>query len=276
VIIIIIFVFDPLAVLLLIASQYTFNWNRENRGGKLPPKPDPDPSPEEPQDPLPSFSDEEWDEAHRENEAWDRARYEELRAEKIDNNVPPTISKKKTDQYLLWSDVDPEPVEPKQEVEEEKYVDTNQQELDFNKEPEVEVPGDDLEKWNEWVEAANKAAEQEPEDDDDSEFWDSLSDEEREAMRLWKAEDDRNNLKFQRKLFKKGLIQDYPWTKYLRPVPDYGNKFKIMPELEEELKGKPTYTEVLESEELKKKTGYLNWMEKDGKEQIKKTKEIEE
>jgi hypothetical protein len=276
VIIIIIFVFDPLAVLLLIASQYTFNWNREDKGGKLPPKPEPDPSPEEPQDPLPSFSDEEWDEAHRENEAWDRARYEELRAEKIDNNVPPTISKKKTDQYLLWSDVDPEPVEPKQEVEEEKYVDTNQQELDFNKEPEVEVPGDDLEKWNEWVEAANKAAEQEPEDDDDSEFWDSLSDEEREAMRLWKAEDDRNNLKFQRKLFKKGLIQDYPWTKYLRPVPDYGNKFKIMPELEEELKGKPTYTEVLESEELKKKTGYLNWMEKDGKEQIKKTKEIEE
>src|SRR6056300_422981 len=112
VIIIIIFVFDPLAVLLLIASQYTFNWNRESRGGKLPPKPQPDPSPEEPQDPLPSFSDEEWDEAHRENEAWDRARYEELRAEKIDNNVPPTISKKKTDQYLLWSDVDPDPVEP--------------------------------------------------------------------------------------------------------------------------------------------------------------------
>src|SRR6056300_1221623 len=172
VIIIIIFVFDPLAVLLLIASQYTFNWNREDKGGKLPPKPQPDPSPEEPQDPLPSFSDEEWDEAHRENEAWDRARYEELRAEKIDNNVPPTISKKKTDQYLLWSDVDPDPVEPTQEVEEEKYVDTNQQELDFNKEPEVEVPGDDLEKWNEWVEAANKAAEQEPEDDDDSEFWD--------------------------------------------------------------------------------------------------------
>lgn len=32
VILIIIFVFDPLAVLLLIASQYTFNWHRENKG----------------------------------------------------------------------------------------------------------------------------------------------------------------------------------------------------------------------------------------------------
>ena len=51
-----------------------------------------------------------------------------------------------------------------------------------------------------------------------------------------------------------------------------------MPELEKELKiGKPVYTEVLEAEEdQKKKKGYLNWMEKDGKEQIKKSKEIEE
>src|SRR6056300_166502 len=46
VIIIIIFVFDPLAVLLLIASQYTFNWNREVKGGSLPGKPDPDPEPD--------------------------------------------------------------------------------------------------------------------------------------------------------------------------------------------------------------------------------------
>src|SRR5210317_147914 len=40
VIIIIIFVFDPLAVLLLIASQYTFHWRKED--GSLPPKQDPD------------------------------------------------------------------------------------------------------------------------------------------------------------------------------------------------------------------------------------------
>ena len=51
VIIIIIFVFDPLAVLLLIASQYTFQYVREDKGGKLPPKSDPDP--DEPNDPEP-------------------------------------------------------------------------------------------------------------------------------------------------------------------------------------------------------------------------------
>ena len=273
VIIIIIFVFDPLAVLLLIASQYTFNWNRENRGGSLPPKPEPDPSPEEPQDPLPSFSDEEWEEAHRENEAWDRARYEELRAEKIDNNVPPTLSKKKTDQYLLWSDVDPEPVEPKQAVEEEKYVDPNQQELDFDKEPEVEVPGNDLEKWNEWVEAANKAAEEETKNlktekiKEEDDIFQNATPEEKAAMKKWKRETG-GSLKVQKIYHTLGRIDELPWLKYLQPKPDFVDE-KID-------RSKPQYTEVIESEELKKKTGYLNWMEKDGKEQIKKTKEIEE
>ena len=273
VIIIIIFVFDPLAVLLLIASQYTFNWNRENRGGSLPPKPQPDPSPEEPQDPLPSFSDEEWDEAHRENEAWDRARYEELRAEKIDNNIPPTLSKKKTDQYLLWSDIDPEPVEPKQAVEEEKYVDPNQQELAFDKEPEVEVPGNDLEKWNEWVEAANKAAEEETKNlktekiKEEDDIFQNATPEEKAAMKKWKRETG-GSLKVQKIYHTLGRIDELPWLKYLQPKPDFVDE-KID-------RSKPQYTEVIESEELKKKTGYLNWMEKDGKEQIKKTKEIEE
>jgi len=278
VIIIIIFVFDPLAVLLLIASQYTFDWHRQDKGGKLPPKPEPDPSPEEPQDPLPSFSDEEWDEAHRENEAWDRARYEELRAEKIDNNVPPTLSKKKTDQYLLWSDVDPEPVEPKQEVQEEKYVDSNQQELDFDKEP--EVPGNDLEKWNEWVEAANKAAAENPElDDDDDLELEDVSPEEKAAMQKWKSETG-GSLKIQKWNHKIGKIKELPWMQYLEPQPDFveDNKFQIMPELEKELRiGKPIYTEVVESEEeVKKKKELLNWMEKEGNQQIKKSKEVEE
>ena len=293
VIIIIIFVFDPLAVLLLIASQYTFNWHRENKGGSLPGKPNEDPSPE----PEPPYSDEEWNEAHRMNDEWDRARYEELRAEKIDNNVPPALSKKKTDQYLLWPDVDPEPVETHEFKEEEPYVDPNQMELNFNQEAQdheegvqgsneddptvagIEEAVGDLDKWNEWVEAANKAAEENPEDeDDDSDFWDNLTPEEQEAMRLWKSEDERNSLKYQRKLFKNGQITEYPWTKYLRPQPDFveEKKFQIMPELESELKGKPQYTEVVDPEELKKKKEVLNWMEKEGNQQIKKSKEVEE
>lgn len=141
VIIIIIFVFDPLAVLLLIASQYTFHWRKE--GGSLPPKQDPDP---EPEDPKPSFTDEEWDQAHRDNYDFDRAK-------KIDANEPPdfenppqvpTLSKKKTDQYLLWPEVDPEAKEQTlhemamEGFEYEKSLEEHEDqiELDFDNKPE--------------------------------------------------------------------------------------------------------------------------------------------
>ena len=285
VIIIIIFVFDPLAVLLLIASQYTFNWHRKDKGGDVPGKPDPDPEPE------PPYSDEEWNEAHRRNNDFDRAK-------KIAENVPPVLSKKNTDQFLLWPDVDPEPKEQTLhemamegfEYEKKLYADEDQIELDFEKE--VEVPGNDLDKWNEWVEAANKAAE------DDTELL-NTTEEERVAITKWKAEDERNSVKFSRKLLDEGKIETLPWMKHLQPQPDHkedttkewqelyeevtapheNSKFKIMPDLEKEIKvGKPVYTEVLETneEDLKKKKEYLNWMEKEGKQQIRKTKEIEE
>ena len=93
VIIIIIFVFDPLAVLLLIASQYTFMWYRDEKGlngpggGSTPPKPDP-------VDPDPKWTDEEWNEAHRLNDEFNRKRDEQLRAEKIATNIPPEVEKR--------------------------------------------------------------------------------------------------------------------------------------------------------------------------------------
>ena len=93
VIIIIIFVFDPLAVLLLIASQYTFMWYRDEKGlngpggGSTPPKPDP-------VDPDPKWTDEEWNEAHKLNDEFNRKRDEQLRAEKIATNIPPEIEKR--------------------------------------------------------------------------------------------------------------------------------------------------------------------------------------
>ena len=286
VIIIIIFVFDPLAVLLLIASQYTFSWRNSNKGGSLPPKPDPDPEPQPDLDP--DYTDEEWNEAHRLNDEFDRAK-------KIAENVPPAISKKKDNQYLLWSDIDPDNDNEKslsemlqEGFEYEKSLEENedQLELDFdnphesvtptkdNVQESVEVPGDDLEKWNEWVEAANKAAEEDPE------ILEDTSEEERAAIAKWKAEDERNSVKYTRKLHSEGKIDTLPWLKYLQPQPDHANdsKFKIMPDLEKEIKvGKPVYTEIVETEEdLKKKKEYLNWIEKEGKTQVKKTKEIEE
>ena len=309
VIIIIIFVFDPLAVLLLIASQYSFQYAREGKGGSLPGKPDPDPK--DPNDPEPPFTEEEWIEAHRHNDEFDRAK-------KIAENVPPAISKKKDNQYLLWSDIDPD-VEKEKTVTEmlqegfeyEKSLEANEDQLEFNYEEdnrtetrdnteegiqasseaqdeegiqgsneddptvaETEELVGDLDKWNEWVEAANKAAIENPEDDE--EFVKGLSEQEQAAITKWKSEDNRNSVKYQRKLHQQGKIEELPWMKYLKPQADYQDesKYKIMPELEQELKGKPQYTEIVEDQ--KKRMTVTNWIEKDGKQQIKKSIEKEE
>ena len=164
VIIVIIFVFDPLAVLLLIASQYTFNWNRQDKGNPLPPS-DPDPDPE------PPFTDEEWNEAHRLNDEFDRAK-------KIQENVPPEFDKPSSRQL-------------------------------FN----------DLDKWNNWVEAANQAVEE-----DEDEEWD-------EAKRSWKKDNPDDTLKRQRKLLRQGIIDQLPWE--TEEYQKLNAKYKIMPELAE-------------------------------------------
>ena len=161
VIIIIIFVFDPLAVLLLIASQYTFHWHREEKGlvgpggGTLPPKPDKDPEP----DPEPPYTQEQWDEAHLENEEFNRKRDEQLRAEKIATNVPPVIEplvKMTEEEEYRNAGITKEEAEKKpDEIEDLKVAEEIEEAM--------KGEGDDLDKWNNWVEAANKEAEKEPE-----------------------------------------------------------------------------------------------------------------
>ena len=161
VIIIIIFVFDPLAVLLLIASQYTFHWYREEKGlvgpggGTLPPKPDKDPEP----DPEPPYTQEQWDEAHLVNEEFNRKRDEQLRAEKIATNVPPVIEplvKMTEEEEYRNAGITKEEAEKKpEEIEDLKVAEEIEEAM--------KGEGDDLDKWNNWVEAANKEAEKVPE-----------------------------------------------------------------------------------------------------------------
>ena len=168
VIIIIIFVFDPLAVLLLIASQYTFHWvHSGNVGGGGRPKSDED----DPQD-DPQFEDISPEELAEE----ERREYEHARAQAIAKNVPTgfeelaedPIKSKHSDQFLLFPDIDPEPVVPTK-IEIPKVVaDPNQLELDFNKKPsradinKEMVETDDLTNWNDWVEKSNLEAEKNP------------------------------------------------------------------------------------------------------------------
>ena len=168
VIIIIIFVFDPLAVLMLIASQYTFHWvNGGSTGGGGRPKSDED----EPQD-DPEFEDVSPEELAEE----ERREYEHSRAQAIADNVPPDFEKEEeptksehSGQLLMFPDIDPEPVVPTKIETPEVVADPNQLELDFNKKPSQEelnkemIETDNLDKWNDWVEKANEEAEANPE-----------------------------------------------------------------------------------------------------------------
>ena len=167
VIIIIIFVFDPLAVLLLIASQYTFNWRREEKGligpggGSLPPKPKQDP--EQPNDPEPTI-----------REVAVAGSLGAVTTDTTEVKVEP----EKSLSEQMQEELEPLP-EPKLEkmTEEEEYANAGitkeeaekkpQEIADSNIAEEIEEAmkgeGDDLDKWNNWVEAANKEAEKKPE-----------------------------------------------------------------------------------------------------------------
>ena len=162
VIIIIIFVFDPLAVLLLIASQYTFQFVREDRGPKLPPKSDPDP--DEPDDPVEEKFEDVSEEELAEEE---RRELEQLRAEKIAKNVPPTENPDRFDPDEVKYEMDD--VHDKKD-EEEMRIALEKIDSEIAKENPPEYFGEDeyvpnenikeeakdIDKWNKWVEAAEQ------------------------------------------------------------------------------------------------------------------------
>lgn len=167
VIIVIIFVFDPLAVLLLIASQYTFNWARENKnGGGTPGKSDPKSNPNSP---APGYTEEEWDQAHRDNYEFDRAKM-------IDANEPPEIvepetpkEEEKSTHDLLMEGFREEQEQRAIEEQNEEWAEMYAQADNAQPITEEPVPEeiDDLDKWNNWVEKANEEAEKNPEADEE-------------------------------------------------------------------------------------------------------------
>ncbi len=237
VIILIIFVFDPLAVLLLIASQYTFDFARNNNRGL----------------------------------AW--RDYEQARAQKIvENSKVNEEEKDELKHSVAQNDGNDEPqqqeakqeekeeiVEPSPKIEEPVSV---QEALESEEPKEVEVEKkdsessveskDDLDSWNEWVEAANKAAEEEQKDggmlfgednikkneikdrailvakyEDDAEW--------AKAKRKWKKENPESNIKDWKQAYITGRIHELPWAQYV----------------EQEQRIKPDLTEVIEPEGYK-------------------------
>ena len=252
VIILIIFVFDPLAVLLLIASQYTFELSNPKRRGL----------------------------------AW--RDYEQARAKKIMENEPPLQDKQEEEEVDDTRDIEPTVQTPTdvgqddgneqrndlqdinvadderdgkasdeadiqsgEKVEKvEEQVPDNQVVEKKDSESSVESKSN-LDNWNEWVEAANAEAEKDlgetftPEQiseraklletyENDNEWT--------KAKRRWKDDNPDQNIKDWKQAYITGKIEELPWARFV----------SNQEVLEEEIgRLKPDLTEVIEPEGYK-------------------------
>ncbi len=236
VIILIIFVFDPLAVLLLIASQYTFDFARGNDG----------------------------------RSAW--RKYEQARAQKIvENSLEDEEQEDVNKRDMAKGNGDNEPQEqPAKEEKEEKETVTEpvtkdeepvtlQEALEAEEPKEVSIEKkdtessveskSDLDNWNEWVEAANAEAEAEAKAEGMLFGEDNLKKQEikdranlvkqyetdaewTKAKRRWKEENPEGNIKDWKQAFISGRIHELPWASYV----------------EKDQRIKPDLTEVVEPE----------------------------
>ena len=185
VIITIVFVFDPLAVLLLLASQMSFQWARqekEERNDELVQETTP------PEDTGKETSQPAVGTADQGNGG---------KPSEADPAPDPDEGNKKIAQ------IEPEFIEPAIPPEEPK-VDER----------------DPLAEWNEMIAKAEKAAAEENEQEDE-EIIQTAQAGEKAAMHRWKAENPEGSLKLQRQMLAKGKIERLPWEDYLKAKPDY-------------------------------------------------------
>ena len=217
VIIIIVLVFDPLAVILLLASQYSFMWFRQNsEKEKLEPVHEDDGFKflADEKDLYPEESDKKaiWPPF---SSLWPFPRIDKTESDKLVEEAPyhpgyedVTIKDNagmdgeyKSDGHEgMGSTLDDYP-ELKERLEKEKNA---------------------LDDWNNMIAEAEKAVEEEKELED-HEILDRAAESEKEAMSLWKADNPDNSLKLQRRLYDSGAISKLPWEDYLKAQPDFSD-----------------------------------------------------
>ena len=232
VIITIIFVFDPLAVLLLIASQYTFEFNRrkDDNGERL------------------------------------RQEYEQARAQRIVDNpgyhintpAPPQEEKEQVDdpEPTTTTDDDSRSVVPEDDTTVADAVDTEleQPEVQTNDTAKKEI-ADSYITLQEALEtpieeSLDKSIDVEKKDQESSVELERLSEEEYDALdsnddwktakSLWKDENPNETLKEYKELYLTGVIDELPWEKYL---PEGSN-----------LKKKRPYIMKVQNKQIRKET----------------------
>jgi hypothetical protein len=189
VIITIVFVFDPLAVLLLLASQMSFQWARQDKERKnelvnetVPPKDVEEETPPQLR-PVVGTVDE-----------GDRAEQPEA-----DATPHPDEGNKKL------AEIEPVFVEP----------------IDQLYDKELQGLTDDINGKIKDEEIIEEQTETVLEDLDDEDIIEEADPEVKQAMKTWKSEHPRDSLKRQKKLLERGVIRKLPWEKYLKAKADY-------------------------------------------------------
>ena len=259
VIIIIVVVFDPLAVILLLASQYSFQWFRKQEETT------------EGDSPISSVS-------------VDTPTVTTDEPEEIERIDPP---------HLMASPYWPFPTRPDSNqmdlFENIKYQDKVQEAPYHPGYEDVTVKDDaglddsdhieaekkvSLNEWNQMIAEAERAVVEEREQED-QELLESAPQNEKQAMAAWKHDHPDMNLKLQRRLLEKGVIDHLPWEDYLKPEADFQDAASEAkkwaeenPTLEESSKAKEWADEKINPTES------VVWMEHDEQgNQIKKIKE---
>ena len=184
VIITIVFVFDPLAVLLLLASQMSFQWARQEK-------------------------EEQNDELLQENTPIDDV------GEETSQPVVGTADQGSGGEPSE-ADSEPDPDEGNKKI---AQIEPEFIEPAIPEEPKVDER-DPLAEWNEMIAKVEKAAAEENEQEDE-EIIQTAQAGEKAAMHRWKAENPEGSLKLQRQLLAKGKIERLPWEDYLKAKPDY-------------------------------------------------------
>lgn len=207
VIIVIVLVFDPLAVILLLASQYSFNWFREQQENPQEEKPieeEPTPQEEMASDIYELETEPPTNEPPYKHTLWP---------------FPSTWQREENifDVIKHNEKVQEAPLQPKYEdvaVKDDAGMEESPVASKEEKDP--------VNQWNEMIAEAEKAVEEEKEKED-HEILESVGETEKQAMQAWKHDHPESSLKFQKKLFEKGAIDELPWENYLKPQADFSD-----------------------------------------------------
>jgi len=226
VIIIIVAVFDPLAVILLLASQYSFQWFRKAR--------------EEEEEKADEVAVKEWfdngkerarqlDEDAAEQEATPKAEpflpaasilWPFTSPAYINKSEEPVVEEQVDNRQLMLFDLDTVPTDTAEPTHTEKSIvpsETPSSALGGDiTAPEETVKVDRDVEEDVKSELANDVI-----DNEEQGIFESAHAEEKAAMTAWKAKHPESSLKAQKRLYEKKLIKELPWQRDLSPVEDF-------------------------------------------------------